>query len=157
MTNFEFYKDEIAKIVAKGDDIALLNGKPVGCNDVPCDDCDRNGSCYEHYIIGWLYAEHVEKPKINKRTKMFFDAIETGWVTRDTDGTVFLWNVTTKPKKIKICGGCWLSNDNSCFRCISCMPTKANGIFEFLTLDFIKWEDEKPWRVEDIRNLEVED
>lgn len=148
MTNFEFYKDEIAKIVAKGDDIALLNGKPVGCNDVPCDDCDRNGSCYEHYIIGWLYAEHVEKPKINKRTKEFFDMIETGWVARDKIGSLFVYADTNKPKKGY---SLWVESSTDD------MMRLKEAILPFLTLDFIKWEDEEPWSVEDIRNLEVED
>lgn len=148
MTNFEFYKDEILKIVANGDDIALLNGKPVACDGVSCNDCDRDGNCYERYIIDWLYAEHVEKPKINKRTKMFFDAIETGWVARDSDGDLTLF--TKKPNKEIYqwtnveCGGDW-------FRISGCF------IYRFLVRDlcFIKWEDKEPWSVEDIRKLEV--
>lgn len=148
MTNFEFYKDEILRLVAKGDSIALLNGKPVSCNDVSCKDCDREGVCYEHYLIGWLFAEHVEKPKINNKTKMFFDAIETGWVSRDENGLLYVFAVDNKPTKSI---SAW-----SCGRIVDTIRL-PKSILPFLTLDFIKWEDNEPWSVEDIRSLEVVD
>ena len=79
---------------------------------------------------------------------MFFDAIETGWVARDRDGALFVYLDNKKPIKG---GNVWLIND------IGESMVLSKYILPFLTLDFIKWEDKEPWRVEDIRNLEVED
>lgn len=151
MTNFEFYKEEIAKIVASDSSVAIVDEKPCACEEIDCEDCDFHcENCCTAELIKWLYAEHVEKPKINKRTKMFFDAIETGWVTRDKDGVLTIY--TDIPIKCTDCN--WWSKyycDRGSYTSIS------RPFLDFISLDFIKWEDEKPWRVEDIRNLEVED
>lgn len=148
MTNFEFYKDKLMEIADNCSDVALVKGEPVECDAIMCSQCECNEFNCGASLIHWLYAEHVEKPNINKRTKMFFDAIETGWVARDSDGDLILF--TKKPnKEIKQWtnverGGDW-------FRISGCF------IYRFLVRDlcFIKWEDKEPWRVEDIRNLEV--
>lgn len=149
MTNFEFYKDEIAKIVASDSSVAIVDEKPCACEEIDCEDCDFNWeNCCTAELIKWFYAEHVEKPKINKRTKMFFDAIETGWVARDSNNNLYLYPTDDKPKKYRVD---WLGE-----RIIHNVQLFGD-IFPFLTLDFIKWEDKEPWSVEDIRNLEVED
>lgn len=147
MTNFEFYKDELLKIANDEEDVAIVDGKPCTCSDTDCNRCDFGCDCGPK-LVKWLYAEHVEKPKINKRTKMFFDAIETGWVARDGDGQITLY--TKKPNKTYTLwtnaerGGEWFII-SGCY------------IYDFLVRDlgFIKWEDEEPWSVADIRNLEV--
>lgn len=45
MTNFERYKDEILKFSTRGDaEIpAIVNGKPVSCDNTRCDDCELAG------------------------------------------------------------------------------------------------------------------
>lgn len=151
MTNFDFYKDQILTIAENGSGLALRrNGELTGCDNCICENCvfsDTNGGfgC-EANMIKWLYSEHVEKPKINKRTKMFFDAVETGWVARDEDGQITLYNSVPIRDHLR-----WY---NCAYNAGSEFVELA--IFDFLTLDFIKWKDNEPWRVEDIRNLEVE-
>ena len=44
MLNFEKYKTNIADICDTGDDIAIVNGIPVGCNTLyDCTECDFDG------------------------------------------------------------------------------------------------------------------
>lgn len=148
MTNFEFYKDELMAIAGDGSDVALVKGKPAKCTETMCEQCKFGSYNCGADLVKWLYAEHVEKPKIDKRTKMFFDAIETGWVARDKDSQLTIYS--RKPNKSLTLwtnaerGGEWFII-SGCY------------IYDFLVSDlgFIKWEDEEPWRVEDIRNLEV--
>lgn len=150
MTNFEFYKDEILELANNGKDVAIRDGKLIDCDlCLGCAKCEFGspGVCGTNFVK-WLYSEHVERPKIHKRTKMFFDAIETGWVARDENGMLYVFAASNKPRRsISI----W-----SCEHIVDTMRLPDNSL-PFLTLDFIKWEDEEPWSVEDIRNLEVEE
>lgn len=74
MTNFEFYKDELSKIVAAGKRIAIINGKPTKCSDyIECENCDRHNNCNEVGLIIWLLSEHIEETdnyKICKNLKI---------------------------------------------------------------------------------------
>ena len=146
MTNFEFYKDELLAINKDGSEVALVKGKPVKCDSIVCCQCDFKSFRCGVDLIEWLYAEHVEMPKINKKTKEFFDIIETGWVARDGSDSLYIYMADHKPEK-----GCsvWTTSSNTV------MMSLNNNILPFLTLDFVKWEDDEPWSVEDIRNLEV--
>lgn len=148
MTNFEYWREEIKKITDAGCDLAVVDGKPASCNDTLCMRCDLGENSCGSDLIKWLYAEHIEKPKINKRTKAFFDAIETGWVCRDQFGSLYL--TPSKPSKGNMY---WVMHDNNIALLLA--GRHITYYYDFLTLDFIKWEDNEPWSVEDIRNLEV--
>lgn len=153
MKNFEYWEKEIKKLAAKRCDIAIVNGKPCDCSKSSCRDCDfyKSGDecgCYDDDLISWLYEEHIEQPKISERTKRFFEVIQTGWVARDhgEDGELYFYSV--KPVK---------RGDDLHWDYYGEDTYSSNLVpFNFLTLDFIKWEDEKPWSVEDIIKLEVE-
>lgn len=150
MRNFEFYEEEILKIAADGSSVACVEGKPAACDSILCSQCDFTEECRcGAELIEWLYAEHVEKPKISKKTKTFFEAIETGWVARDRDGRVCFY--VSKPTK---CNDFWSNTKNGG----DWFNISVNHIYDFLDRDlgFIKWEDEEPWCVEDILKLEVE-
>lgn len=148
MTNFEFYKDELMAIADNGSDVAIIKGKPAACDSVMCLQCELGEFNCGASLIHWLFAEHVEKPKINKRTKGLFDLIETGWVARDSTGSLHVYAYTNKPAKGH---SVWtVSSTNETMRL-------REPVLPFLTLDFIKWEDKEPWNVEDIRSLEVVD
>lgn len=145
MTNFEFYKEKITEIAGAGSGVGVVRDEPVPCDDIPdCTCCELcKGECSGE-LVKWLYAEHVEQPKINLRTKAMFEAIRTGWVARDEHGMLFLY--AKKPVKGEMCWRAYGLNNCSDLR---------TPVFPFLTLDFIKWEDEEPWSVEDICKLEV--
>lgn len=63
MTNKEFYRDEIFEIACEGHRIAVVNGEPVGCDDLPsCDNCDFSHSTHrcKSDFFEWLEKEHEE-------------------------------------------------------------------------------------------------
>lgn len=154
MKNFEYWEKEIKEVVMNNKPLAVVDGKPCSCHDVACSKCafdhdinDEIRTC-EAKTFEWLYGEHIEQPKISERTKKFFETIQTGWVARDygEDGELYFYSA--KPVKLGDVLHWDYYGEDTCSS--NLFP------FNFLTLDFIKWEDEEPWRVEDILKLEVE-
>lgn len=142
MKNFEFWEKEIKEIASDyNSSIALVSGKPVSCKGLHCGKCDWGDKRCSAERVEWLYAERVESPKINSRTKKFFEAIQTGWVARDDGGAIY--HYSKKPEKIIT--EWYLSNADLI----------EMSQFNFLSLDFIKWKDKEPWAVEDILKLDV--
>lgn len=143
-TNFEFFKDEILEIVKKRKDFAVINGEVKSCDEIGCtEQCIFNDGKYFCLLdsrIEWLYAEHVEQPKLTKRERAFCEAVHTGWIARDFDDRLF-WH-EFEPTKTHYE---WLVNRG---RVVNLNP--------FQLFDFVKREDEKPWAVEDLLKLEVQ-
>lgn len=145
MTNFEYWKDRILEIT-EHDGLAVYSDKPLPCKEVNCSLCisnvdtaDTDVGC-ERHIIKWLYSEHEEKPKLTKRERKLCEALETGWIAADIYGDV-----------------CWFNH----------FPVKAITVYNELPsmylsragfrFDFISFEDEEPWMVENLLQLEVEE
>ncbi len=143
-TNFEYYKDEILKYVHDYCSFpAAKNGRISTCGSIDCNNCDFNSPvCFERRVE-WLYAEHIEQPKLTKRERAFCEAFQTGWIAKDSSDVV-----------------CWYAN----------LPVKGDGLWvetgvpvktamqipiDFWWFDFIKWEDEKPWSIEELLKLDV--
>ena len=147
-TNFEFYKDEILKIVKKRTGFGVVNGEVKSCDEIGCtEQCifhEGKYFCLLDSRIEWLYAEHIEQPKLTKRERAFCEVVRVGWIARDESGNLHLFDLVSKPYKQN---GEWLK------RSVSCNHIRVNSD-EF---DFIKWEDEKPWAVEELLKLEVEE
>lgn len=140
-TNFEFYKDEILKCLSKNS-VAIKNNKPVKC-DGRCNSCIRNneiGECIDKPLFEWLYAEHIEPPKLTKRERAFCEAVQTGWIARDEGGTLY-----------------WFPQNESVEKRASIWSASEYSNISFMILDFsfIKWSDEKPWSVADLLKLDV--
>lgn len=144
-TNFEFYKDQILEI-AKIGSLAVCNDKPVSCGEIQCTCClfkrDEYGCAQGRELFEWLYAEHIEAPKLTKRGRAFCEAVQTGWIARDECGGLYFYEEA--PTKHGIL---WSSNSG-----IYELPETIWELFSFA-----KWEDEKPWSVEDLLKLEVEE
>lgn len=151
MKNFEFFEKEIKSIFDLGGELAVINGKPMACSEAKCKDCllkdNPSAFCSEKSMVNWLYQEHVEAPKINKKTKFLLEILETGWISRDADGDLY-WS---KEKPIKnFIGGFW-DFEEEIFH-----SWEIDAVEEmFFTFNFIKWEDEEPRKVEDLLKLEV--
>ena len=148
MTNFEYWKDKILEINEENENVAIINGKPVKCSAVK--KCG-SGECelYTNFIkscrqnfVEWLYSEHEDKPKLTKRERKLCEALETGWIAANKSGDVY-----------------WCSN----------LPVKSHTMFQStggdsirisgagFHFDFIDFEDEEPWMVENLLQLEVEE
>lgn len=143
-TNFEFYKDKILEIVNKDDDFGVVNGEVGGCRASKCDKClfyICDGLCSSVSKIQWLYAEHIEAPKLTKRERAFCDAVQTGWMVRD--GKYLYWHIV-QPIKDGDAFVFPLSKDGVP------MVIKTKGI----TFDVIK--NKEMMAVEDLLKLEAE-
>ena len=147
MTNFEYYKEEIATILNNGHTPMLHNGIPGSCNECDCLDnsiCDLydETDCSAAFLK-WLYAEHIEKPKLTKKEKQFCELVETGWICRDALSN--LWWFKERPEKSY---PNWTIYDKE---------STCNDITHLsCKFSFITWYKE-PWSVEELLKLEVEE
>lgn len=144
-TNYEYFKDEITEIVAEGNTVALKDGHPVSCGGMRCSACGFNGqfgTC-RPMRKSWLNAEHIEKPKLTKKERMFCELVETGWIARDSDA--LLVHYKCKPEKAN---WSWVNGDK-----VLCIGRHFNSIADGFS--FITWDDKEPWSVEELLKLEV--
>lgn len=137
MTNMEHYREEIE---ALNYDIALCNGKVVKCTGSGCYGCDYQDEECSTKLIKWLMAEYKEPTTLTAREKRFVEFAEDGWLARDENGELYFYK--DKPHKER--RGWW---ENA-----SCRLKAFGDLFPF-----IKWENEEPWSVEELRKLEVQD
>lgn len=144
-TNFEFYKDEILGYVEEYASFpAFINGKLVTCISGDCQQCIfRSPNCFAKRVE-WLYAEHIEPPKLTKRERAFCEAVQTGWIARDKSRKIY-WRDNEPEKKKDSLESCW------------CGHTIAIPLHILIgdCFSFVKWEDETPWSVADLLKLEV--
>ena len=152
MTNFEYFKDEILEITRHNKNIAIVNDTPMCCGTAQCKDCLRYGDdrCCNSALFEWLYADHIEKPKLTKKERMFCELVETGWIARDENGLGWYFTSLTddnnKPfKRIDKWECC-----NMVPSTYSKLDVLTNNLFSFIT-----WDDEEPWSVEDLLKLEA--
>ena len=143
LTNFEKYKDQILKITNNNDVFAFDGRKLHCCEDYECDDCvfrtfQLNCRCER---IKWMYEEyHEPTPKLTKAERDFCMTIdEDGYIARDEDGRIFLYDkLPEKGENRHLCTGNLMRISPDAF-------------------SFIQWDDEKPWSIEDLLKLEVEE
>lgn len=148
MKNKEKYAKEIMEIACSGNNIAVIkkSGSIASCDSTNCNLClFRDGNCKKN-VREWAESEYIEKPVISKRDRAFLEYLDTiiNYITRDADGALFVH--ISKPHKL-IDG--WEGS-----RC------EAYKSLRFFELDFpmVKWEDDEPWLIEDLKKLEaVED
>lgn len=142
MTNFEYWKDRILEINEDAG-IAIINGKPCNCSIKECEHCDifLKGKTCRQKFVEWLYSEHEEKPKLTKRERKLCEALETGWIAANKSGKVYWYSSLP------------IKGDNAYVNCGKSMYL-SGAVFHF---DFIDFEDEEPWMVENLLQLEVEE
>lgn len=145
MKNKEKFIDEIIDFACSEDSIAVDNqGEVVSCNSMAsCENCKfylEEVAC-ETAIKRWLEEECVEPLVISRKDVRLLECIKDGYtyVARDLSGAIFLY--INKPKKGSIT---WFSDRESLSikRFDVCFP-------------MVKWEDKEPWKIEDLRKLEV--
>ena len=130
----------------KGIAVDKRTGKAYSCDFIACCNCllyDRH-DC-DKKRREWAESEYIEKPVISKRDRAFLEYLngKIKYITRDGAGELYAYSA--KPCKER---GAW-------------MPQTG----EFFNLDFyfsadfpmVKWSDEEPWLIEDLKKLEVVD
>lgn len=144
MKNKEKYAKEIMDIACSGNSIAITKeGRRIApCCDTFCVECLFCGGNCKEKVREWTEQEYIEKPVISKRDKVFLDYLkEYKCVARDCDGKLYAY--TFIPKKILGCASWGVDGD-------------SKNISK-LSIDFpmVKWEDEEPWFIEDLKKLDV--
>lgn len=147
MTNREKYAEQILDIACSGYSIAILkrDNTLFACDGERCEECICNCNCgrsCNQVIAEWANSEYVEKPKISESDRRFLDYIpdEYNWMARDKNGLLYVYYC--KPFKSK---ESWISEN-------------IKGVKEFkISFSIVKWEDEEPWLIEDLKKLEVVD
>ena len=154
MKNREKFAKEILDIACNGGIIAVTKyNKVVRCMDIHCEQClfhkgdDYGGYCYDTKRIRWAESEYVAKPTITSREKKFLDVLLPKWkyIARDSNNSLFIYPI--KPIRF---GTCWMvKNDYNVYKI-------AKYVYGNM-FNFIRWEDEEPWSIEDLKKLEVKD
>lgn len=153
MKNREKFTKEILDIACNGSSIAMdFDGNLVPCSELNCNECCFNSNSCEDCDMGiqkWCESEYVEKPTITSREKNFLDALlpNCKYIARDNinDNLYIYYN---KPRRNSMKES-WVTNNSNYFYVSRDM---YGNMF-----DFIKWENEGPWSIEDLKNLEVRD
>ena len=155
MTNFEYFKDIILKITNRGEHLAIVDGKPVACESFnDCRDCCQldMANC-QIDRMKWLYAEHIEKPRLTKKERQFCELVESGWIARNKNGDLYFYEPYIEPpyKLDKADSTIWRHDAMMYF-----LSDENSDLFH-IQFTFIKWGDTEPWSIEDLLKLEVEE
>ena len=142
-TNMEHFRGDIEAV---GYCISLHNGEVRDCNEgsFNCLECGFQ-NMYEDFgcqraIIRWLMSPYKPEPVLTAREKGFVERIGHGWIAADEKG--FKMWYEKKPYKTKE-PNVWIE-------------TKVIPINDDY-FNFITWEDEEPWSVEELRKLKVKE
>lgn len=154
MKNREKFAKEILDIACNGRSIAVTKeNKIVYCSNISCESCmfdscgkhiGRSQACSDR-LREWSESEYVEKTTITSREKNLLDALLSNckYIARDKDNLLYVYY--EKP----IRGNQFWISDYVSYN----MPKYMYGD----VFNFIKWEDEEPWSIEDLKKLEVRD
>lgn len=140
MTNFEKYKDEILLLAKNNRGFAFHMNKITDCKLSGCKNCIFTGACIANRIK-WLYEEYQEPaPKLTKAEKGFCEILDDGYIARDKNGELYLYN---NPPHVTETD--WRADYGHCMRlCTKFFP-------------FITWESGKVWGINELLALEVEE
>ena len=155
MKNREKFYKEILDIACNGRIMAVTkDNEVVCCDNINCESCmfdslidhiGRSQACSDR-LREWSESEYVEKPIITSREKNLLDVLlpSCKYIARDNNNELYIYN--EKPTR-RDCD--WYLNDG-----IFC---RISTMFFGNMFAFIKWKDEEPWSIDDLKKLEVKD
>ena len=148
MKNKEKYASEIIEIACKYGAVNERTGELKSCNEIICEHClfrKRGISRCKEKMKEWLESEHIEKPVISKMDRAFLDYINANvnYIARDMDGDLYVY--IRKPFK---------TFDFWFF--VGFEKSKSLRMVD-IDLPMVKWEDDSPWLIENLKKLEVVD
>ena len=142
---------EIAELACNASDIAVekSTGKPIDCSIIKCDSCKlykyENVTCCGE-LRKWAESEYIEKPVISQSDRALLNFLKKDrkYIARDENGR--LYSYIMKPSK-DIDLRMWAGSSD-----VASMDGSFNADFPM-----VKWEDDRPWLVEDLLKLNVVD
>ena len=144
MKNKEKYAKEIMEIACSGNSIAVTKegGSIASCCDTFCVECLFCGDNCKEKVREWTESECIEKPVISKKDRTFLEYLgkDLKYISRDKSGALFAYERAIEKGKYG-----WVYD---------------SGVFKNLcgfSVDFptVKWSDDSPWLIEDLKKLEV--
>lgn len=148
MKNKEKFSKEIVELACDGNRIAVVRqtGEFRSCYETPCRECLFHSSdkeqCRER-TREWAESEYIEKTVISKKDRAFLDCLKNRWKYMARDGlsdAVYVFSEI--PKKDEF--GYSYTGE----------VRRASTDFN-VDFPMVKWEDEEPWLIEDLKKLEV--
>ena len=146
MTNFEKYMTTIINICNQDSTVVAVamdikTGALRRCSEVGCESCkfssrfNDNERC-EVNLVRWLLKESV--PKLTKAERGFCEILQKGYIARDENGNLFIYDALPIRSERIWSGFNWRQLDCSFYL-------------------FITWESGKAWSIEELLKLEVEE
>nr|DAQ70528.1 MAG TPA: hypothetical protein [Bacteriophage sp.] len=147
MKNKEKYEKQILTFACKSESFGFdeETREIEECIHIKCTKCkfDAPGKTCEEQRREWVESEYVQKLVISKKDRAFLEYLDTkiNYIARDIDGGLFAY--ISKPHKLI---NFWESSE-----------CESGKNLKFFKLDFpmVKWSDEDPWLIEDLKKLEV--
>lgn len=143
MKNREKYAEELLNVACAGKRVAIdkQTMQIRGCEGLSCGNCLFSCGDCDTKLAEWAESEYVEPVKISKRDRTFLDYIEGyKYIARDGDGELYVY--ITKQKKGL------LNWADARFKSLAGLD---------IDLPMVKWSDDEPWKIEDLKKLEVVD
>ena len=145
MKKKEKFEKEIMEIACSGNSIAIIekSGRIVPCDVNRCSLCLFRGYDCKENTREWAESEYVEKPVISKRDRAFLEYIKEEFkcIARDKNSNLFMYTSMLDTDKK---GTGWWGSD------YYCLNSKFDVYFPM-----VKWSDDSPWLIEDLKKLEV--
>ena len=138
MKNKEKYYEEVLKEFVEGTSCSFKRKyvlKKGECRAIECSQCREK-------TIQWLNAEYKEPIRLRKNEKVILESLSKKWkwIARDSNYNLDVYS--DKPHKDEVC---WYDVGGADFY-----------FFKHL-FQFIKWEDEEPYSIEELLKCEVID
>lgn len=119
-------------------------GEMERCTEMHCTEClfyGKKETCHTSRRK-WLESEYIEKPVISKRDRAFLEYLgkDLKYITRDKSEALFVYERAIEKGKYG-----WVYDSG--------VLKNLRGI----AVDFpmVKWSDDSPWLIEDLKKLEV--
>lgn len=152
MNNLEYYKEEIVNSMERAWFCSwfLDFGKNIRARRLnDCDNCMfREGVSCAKNKVNWLLAEHKEEPKLTANEKKFLELLNKNYkyIAKDKDGRLYYYSFCPDKKEEE-----WHTFGDE----FSSAIYIEKESFKNVNFPMINWEDEKPWKIEDLLKLEV--
>lgn len=151
MKNKEKYSKKIVELACDGNCIAVdkNSGKVKPCCYSSCSNCLFDDSHYRDSDCDrtrrkWAESEYNEKSVINKRDRAFLEYLgeDLKYIVRSKSDNLMAYQNSAEKREDG-----WV------------IDSGAIKSLQKLNIDFpmVKWSDEKPWLIEDLKKLEVVD
>lgn len=147
MKNKEKYAKEIIEIACSGNAIAVTKEgeRVVQCSGTACSECLFVRCNCANEMKEWAEQEYIEKPVISKRDRAFLEYLNANinYIVRDMDGSLYVY--IRKPFKVF-----------DYWKVVGFEKSKSLRMVN-IDLPMVKWSDDSPWLIEDLKKLEAID